>query len=87
MVKLVIKHGDLSPELHEELSVVLGSMVTWDVEMSSESHGQLSVVMGSYDNMGCGNAHKSADQHLRLFSDLHRCSMCKYIHIERYFEE
>lgn len=65
MVKLMSKHGDLSPELHEELSVVLGSC----------------------GNMGCGNARKSANQHLRLFSDLHTCSVYKYIHIERDFEE
>lgn len=45
--------------------------------MSSEPHGKLSVLLGSYGNMGCGIAHMSADQHLRLFSDLHTCAMCQ----------
>lgn len=72
---LVSKHGGLSPELHGQLSVVLGTMVTLAVEMGSEPHGKLSVLLGSYGNMGCGIAHMSADQHLRLFSDLHTCAM------------
>lgn len=37
----------------------------------SDPHGKTDVVMGSYGKMAGGKAYRPADEHLRLFSDLH----------------